>query len=122
MNQPDKCVLLKITSDQGVIYKLFATWFGGYIAGDYWRLNSGIAKVEPVEGLSVDAVDVIGDSGSVYRVVIDLEGTSAYTGSVLYNMIEKSADLGVTIEKLPLSALKTLNDVLQSANESPPKP
>lgn len=118
MNQPDKCILLKITSDQGVIYKLFATWFGGFIAGDYWRLNSGISRVDPVENTSVEVVDVFGSSGSVYRVVLDLEGGSSYTEGVLNNMIASGNLIGVVIEKLPLTDLKTLNSVLQSTNDS----
>lgn len=120
MDQPDRCVLLKMSSDKDlrVVYKIFATWFGGYIAGDYWRLNSGIDRVEPVHDLPYEAVDVVGVSGSVYRIVLDREGTTAYTGGVLHNMIENAVEVGVTIEKLPLTDLKTLNSVLQSANDS----
>jgi hypothetical protein len=54
MHVPDKYVVLKLTQ-QEKIHKLFCIWEsnlnglpwnGSYIDTDYWRLNSGIARVE----------------------------------------------------------------------------
>ena len=42
MQTPDSWVVLKITAETGVIYKVLAGWSGGYLDGDSWRLNSGI--------------------------------------------------------------------------------
>ena len=40
---PSKWVILKI--DDQSTYKVFGTWGGGYLDGQSWKLNSGIAKV-----------------------------------------------------------------------------
>ena len=40
---PDKWVVIKILDNE---HKIFASWAGGYLDGDRWKLNSGITKVE----------------------------------------------------------------------------
>lgn len=61
MYLPDSWVLVKIKDGD---YRVLAGWSGGYLDGDSWRLNSGIARVTSVPGAGYD---VHGDSGSVYR-------------------------------------------------------
>ena len=61
---PDNWVVLKIMQpDQDTLYKVLGGWSGGYLDGDSWRLNSGIAKVVYRE----EYVDFYGESGSVYQ-------------------------------------------------------
>ena len=55
---PDNWVVLKIPDG----FKVFATWAGGYLDGDSWRLNSGIKEMEEDE----DNYYFIGFSGSCY--------------------------------------------------------
>lgn len=115
MYTPDKAVLLKFAYNGEVTYKIFATWYGGYLSGDSWQLNSGIERVEMVDD---NTADVIGFSGSIYRVRLDSHGTSAYTGGVLTSLMNQTTELGATVDWFPLTDLKTLNDVLKSMNDS----
>lgn len=59
---PDRWVILKLTNNQKIFYKVLGVWFGGYLQGDSWRVNSGITKVE----LDGDVYKFYGRSGSVY--------------------------------------------------------
>jgi hypothetical protein len=82
METPDKWVILKI--DNG--YKVFATWLGGYLSGDAWRINSGITKVELVD----EHYLFHGYSGSVYKCHCSAYGMSNWTGSILNDILEKA--------------------------------
>ena len=59
---PHNWVVLKITQGEETIYKVLGGWSGGYLDGDYWRLNSGITGVEKQAYL----YGFYGSSGSVY--------------------------------------------------------
>lgn len=77
---PDKWIVVKIGDQTGAThYRVFGTWYGGYLDGDSWRLNSGIAKVERSEKYT----DVFGESGSVYRCWRNNEGLSMYGSEIL---------------------------------------
>ena len=90
---PDKWVMLKLSYDGEVIYKILATWYGGFANGDSWKLNSGITKIEE------DGQTYLfhGSSGSVYRCHKNSYGMNGYTAGVLANFrneldaIEKSS-------------------------------
>ncbi len=44
---PDRWVVVKIDNNLDTpFYKVFATWAGGYLDGDRWKLNSGITSME----------------------------------------------------------------------------
>ena len=60
---PDNWVVLKISNEEEVLYKVLAGWSGGYTTGDSWRLNSGITLAFVRE----DSVDFYGNSGSLYH-------------------------------------------------------
>lgn len=89
---PDFWVVIKI--DDG-FYKVFATWLGGYLDGDAWKLNSGITKVTEDDGNYY----FHGESGSVYKCSKKgyKEGTS-YTSGILHNMIEQAKERGVDVQ------------------------
>jgi hypothetical protein len=90
---PDRWVIVKINNN----YKVFATWLGGYLDSDCWRLNSGIVKVELVDEYYL----FYGYSGSIYKCHCSTYGTSNWTGSVLDDMLEKvKATSDVTVEML----------------------
>ena len=62
--RPDNWVVIKMMQPgQDTFYKVLGGWSGGYLDGDSWRLNSGIAKVVYRE----EYVDFYGESGSVYQ-------------------------------------------------------
>jgi len=42
---PDKWVVFELKGDDPH-YRVLAGFYGGYLDGDHWRLNSGITKVE----------------------------------------------------------------------------
>lgn len=100
METPDKWLVLKITnnSTQETLYKIFATWYGGYLGSDSWKMNSGIKEINIHED---DYIDFIGYSGSCYRCVIGCYGTSLYSQGVLNHIIEMGKKAKHTIEILP---------------------
>tara|TARA_R110000772_G_scaffold5691_2_gene20336 strand:- start:2133 stop:2468 length:336 start_codon:yes stop_codon:yes gene_type:complete len=93
METPHTWLVVKIGKEDP-FYKVFATWRGGYLDGDSWKMNSGIAKVEE----SDDTYDFYGESGSCYRCSKNGYGSSSYTQGVLDNVIEKAKEIGTVIE------------------------
>jgi len=95
---PDKWVMLKITYKDKPIYKVLATWYGGFAKGDSWKLNSGVTKIEE-DG---QCYLFYGSSGSVYRCHKQTYGMNMYTRGVLASF-QKQADESegaVTVELL----------------------
>ena len=83
-NTPDRWVILKLRDND---YRVFGVWFGGYLDGDMWRLNSGIVKVEQDE----DYYYFTGASGSCYKCNKKSYGiTTRYGLSILNEILEKS--------------------------------
>lgn len=97
---PNYWQVVKITSpEQVVLYKVYATWTGGWTVGDSWKMNSGIVKVTEVD----DMIEFHGYSGSVYRCLNKehVYRTTAYTYGVLESMIKKAEVVNAKIEVLP---------------------
>lgn len=94
--KPDRWIMIRIQNEDQVVYKVFGCWYGGYLHGDSWKLNSGVTSVTETE----NAYQFAGASGSVYHCSKHSYGTSGYGGGVLMNMIEESKDMAV-IEILP---------------------
>ena len=95
---PDKWVVIRITAPKyASVYKVFACWYGGYAAGDSWKLNSGITKAT-LEGY---VYSFEGSSGSVYQCHKDVYGTNSYGWGVLQDTIEKAKEAGIDVEVLP---------------------
>ena len=98
MYTPDKWVCLKMTQKSGeVLYKIFANWYGGYLNGDSWQLNSGVANVE-IDG---DIIKFHGYSGSVYACHKNCYGTSGYGAGILGKLIGDIESVGVSVEIVP---------------------
>ncbi len=96
--RPDKWVVVRITGkDTPPVHKVFACWYGGYLDGDSWKLNSGITKAT-LEG---DVYSFEGSSGSVYECHKDAYGTNMYGGGILSGLIKKVEMAGGMIEILP---------------------
>jgi hypothetical protein len=79
--EPDEWVIIKIKADDNHNwYRVFGSWFGGYVDGDSWRLNSGIVKYT----VNDRHIHFYGTSGSVYTCDLEFEGIkSRYNRSVL---------------------------------------
>jgi len=94
---PDRWVVIKVTSPEVKLYRVFACWYGGYAGSDSWKINSGIVKAVPIEnGYSFE-----GYSGSAYKCSKETYGTNFYGGSVLAKLIEDGAKADITIEVMP---------------------
>jgi hypothetical protein len=97
---PNYWQVVRITSTEGkVLYKVFATWTGGYVEGDSWQMNSGIEEIAYKD----DYVLFTGYSGSIYKCLNKehVYRTTAYTYSVLESMIKKADLIGAKIEVVP---------------------
>lgn len=103
MTTPDKWVILKLTEkdSEESIYKVFASFYGGYLDGDSWKINSGIESVEIKEDNKF--ISFKGYSGSSYECSLleSAYGTSSYAGGVMQNIINKATEAGHSVEVLP---------------------
>ena len=77
--KPERWVVVDITVDGESTKKVFAGWYGGYLDGDSWKLNSGIASEQEFD----DRWEFTGSSGSVYICYKSAYGLSGYMTSVL---------------------------------------
>jgi hypothetical protein len=91
---PDRWLVLRIHTTKEILYRVFATWYGGYGGSDSWKLNSGIVRATLVD----DRWEFDGSSGSVYSCHKDAYGTNGYGGSVLSNMISQAQEQGIQVE------------------------
>lgn len=83
---PDNWIILEITPpDEETFYKVLAGWSGGYLDGDSWRMNSGIAKIKE-DG---DYIDFISESGSIYHCHKDSETLRMNTAGIFNQVMEK---------------------------------
>lgn len=95
---PDRWLIVKISHpDYTPIHKVFATWLGGYVGADRWRMNSGIVRVEQEDNFYL----VYGYSGSVYRLRKTAWGSTGYGLGVLDALRLKSQSVGANIEIVP---------------------
>jgi hypothetical protein len=94
-NQPDKWVVVKIERfNTETVFKVFATWAGGYGGGDAWRLNSGIAEVLQDD----NTIYFVGHSGSTYACNKKHYGImSSYGHGVLDKIISDAEGVGFKI-------------------------
>lgn len=92
---PDRWVVLEFNSpEHGKIRKAFAGWFGGFTAGDSWKLNSGITEITQ----DSDFVYFTGQTGSVYQCYKNAHGMGPYMGGVLTTWQNCAAKINATIK------------------------
>ena len=84
---PDLWVVVEIDYDGEVIKKVLASWYGGYLGSDSWKLSSGITEVKEFD----DRYEFVNHSGSIYICYKPLWGMSGYTNGV-YNDLVKQAE------------------------------
>lgn len=94
---PDRWVIVKIVTPTERLYKVFASWSGGYGGSDSWKMNSGITRASLVD----DRWEFDGYSGSVYSCHREAYGVSGYNGNVLQNFINKATEIDAVIEIMP---------------------
>lgn len=93
---PDRWMVLRIHAPTEILYKVFATWSGGYAGSDSWKLNSGITRATWADPYW----EFDGNSGSVYRCHADSYGTNGYGSTVLSNLISNAKAQGIQIDVL----------------------
>lgn len=95
--RPDRWVMLKIESKEyGVVYKVLASWYGGFGGSDSWKLSSGNTDVKVLDL----GYEFLQTSGSTYACHKDSYGMSGYTSSIFNSWLTSAQD-GVTISVVP---------------------
>ena len=77
---PDKWIIV----DMNTVKKVFATWLGGYLNGETWKLSSGTLEIKDCG----DYWELPQYSGSVYKLFKDSEGTTMWSMDVLEHLLE----------------------------------
>lgn len=104
---PDRFVIVKLTSPEyGFIYKVLASWYGGFAGSDSWKLSSGITKITKTEA----GYEFLNYSGSTYFCSKETYGMSFYTSSIYAGFIEqmKEAPEGNSLELINEEAIDSL--------------
>lgn len=92
---PDAWVIIRVADETETVYKVLGGWYGGYLNGDSWRLNSGITRIERDGELYL----IHGYSGSVYRVHPDAQRTTMLMASVLAQFPQAEVvDVSIALE------------------------
>ena len=77
---PDGWIVVEFrTNDGEVNRKVMASWYGGYLNGDSWKLSSGITETIEHE----DHYEFINHSGSVYKCGKNSFGLNGHASGVL---------------------------------------
>jgi hypothetical protein len=85
---PDVWVVLEIQGTSGVICKILAGWYGGFTAGNSWKLSSGIEKIEQDDDFYV----MPNTSGSIYHCHRNNYGMSGYTNNIYLSLKQELGD------------------------------
>lgn len=94
--RPDKWAIIEVSSEHGTFRKVLASWIGGYIDSDRWKLSSAIRSVEKKEKY----YEFFNESGSIYVCHKEAYGISAFTSSILEGFkkqIEENPKLKLTV-------------------------
>ncbi|MDE1816592.1 MAG: hypothetical protein KGI11_08550 [Thaumarchaeota archaeon] len=94
MYKPDLWTILKVGDGA---YKIAASWRGGYLSGDSWRLSSGIKKIIDLKG---GYWEVTNNSGSVYLLHKKSVGMSWFTESEVKNCLKTGELVEVNIKDI----------------------
>jgi hypothetical protein len=115
---PDSWVIVRITTNDGEkIDKVLAGWYGGFAGSDYFRLNSGITKIERKtlfanntnSQSSYDVYEIHGYNGSIYRCLESDERLTCLTGSIFHSLKDNLKD-DATVEIIDI---KDIKDILE---------
>jgi hypothetical protein len=93
---PERWVVLEFVTPEETIQKVFAGWYGGYLDGDSWKLNSGNRAERELD----DRWEFDGYSGSIYVCHKSAYGLSGYMTSLLSDWSEQAKKEDVTINIL----------------------
>jgi hypothetical protein len=94
---PDNWCVVKIQTPTESFYKVLGSWYGGYLYGNSWRMNSGIVRVED----QTDHYVFHGHSGSRYVCGKQNYGAHSYSMGIVDNMIDQGKNQNTQVEVLP---------------------
>lgn len=89
---PDCWVIVQIPTkhpNQPAFHKVLGGWAGGYLDGDYWRLNSGITRVESEDDIGNITFYIYGYSGSSYICPETSYGLRFSTAGIAQELVRK---------------------------------
>jgi hypothetical protein len=99
---PDSWAPVLIESDKyGKVYKILASWYGGYAGSDYWKLSSGVESITVSEDGKLTMPQA---SGSVY-VVGGQPHVSMLMGAVFADFEKQAEENGFTIKMIDVADL-----------------
>jgi len=105
IHKPHGWVILKFTNEGDEFFKIFASWRGGYLDADSWRLSSGNNKPPALSDCGKYWIWPQ-ESGSCYHLSVHGEdGYSFYTAQILASIIIQSGESDVFIERVKLSSI-----------------
>lgn len=93
---PDRWMLIKITGTDPH-YRVFGSWFGGYLGSNSWRMNSGIVSVTEEDDFYIFK----GHSGSEYRCHKESYGSHSYGYGVAIGYEKDSGGKIEIIQEMP---------------------
>lgn len=85
---PDKWVVVELKTPKETLYKVLASWYGGYAGNDSWKLSSGIKDVKTIE----NGYAFHNYSGSVYNCHKDGYGMNMYTAGIFSSLEKQQTD------------------------------
>lgn len=103
--EPERWSLIRLENkDEEVFYKVFASWAGGYLDGDRWKMNSGIASVDDDD----DFYYFNGASGSCYKCHKGTYGVmTSYSRGVLENILGNAYKVDIKAKLLEENEIET---------------
>jgi hypothetical protein len=104
MYTPDGWVIVYISDgiDGNYTHRVFASWYGGYLNGDSWRMSSGIVKITD----NGDHWSIDNHSGSVYNCAKNKNKLSSYTQSILYSYQKQAEEKDMVFEVVDIETIK----------------
>lgn len=85
---PDRWVIVEFTIQGTPMRKILASWRGGYLNGDSWKLSSEIQKINQFN----DRCEFLNASGSTYVCAKGYYGMTMYTESIFKNWKSGESD------------------------------
>lgn len=101
---PDGWVILYIADgvEDNYCHRIFASWYGGYLNGDSWKMSSGIVKITD----KGDYWSIDNHSGSVYNCHKNNTRLSSYGQGVLNSYLKQAEELNMVLEIVDIETIK----------------
>jgi hypothetical protein len=102
MYVPDRWEIIRIQNGNTVTYRVIASWVGGYLDPDHWRMSSGITKIDEKS----DRYEYMNRSGSTYVCYKSSRGMSSLTSGLFNRIYEDCQRMGYSCEVVDPESFK----------------